>query len=67
MAAPSMSAEEVQAEMHAIPNGPAGKPPPGVMPNYQNPPNLDVFVLPTIAICLTILSFAVLVRSYTRL
>ena len=67
MAAPSMSTEEIQASLQALLDGPAGRPPLGIVPNFQHPSNLDAIVFPTVAICLTTTTLAVLARLYTRL
>lgn len=42
-------------------------PPAGIIPNFQNPPNLDVFIALTIALCVTFGTLAVLLRMYTKL
>lgn len=41
-------------------------PPPGVLPDFHDPPNLDVFVALTITLCVTIATVAVLLRMYTK-
>lgn len=64
-AAPSPS-EQAQAELEALLNGPAGAPPPGIRPNFDNPPNLDIVVHLSFAICITFSGLAVLIRIYTR-
>lgn len=41
-------------------------PPAGVLPNFQDPPNLDVFVTLTIALCVAFGTLAVILRMYTK-
>ncbi|KAM0798522.1 hypothetical protein BDR22DRAFT_808975 [Usnea florida] len=41
-------------------------PPPGVLPDFHNPSNLNVFVALTIALCVTFATVAVLLRMYTK-
>lgn len=69
MATPSQSLtpEQVQATIQALLNGPATKPPVGVMSNLENPPNLDATIIPVLAICLTAATLAVFVRMFTKL
>ncbi|KAL8803404.1 MAG: hypothetical protein Q9182_003202 [Xanthomendoza sp. 2 TL-2023] len=45
---------------------PAGDPPPGVIPNFQNPPNLDGAVIVAIVLCITISGLATLMRVCTK-
>lgn len=66
MAAAPPPSEEAQAELETLSNGPAGAPPPGIRPNFDNPPNLDIIVQLSFAICMTFSSLAVLIRIYTR-
>lgn len=46
-----MTPEQAQAALRTLLEGPAMSPPAGVIPNFHNPPNLDVFVTLTIALC----------------
>lgn len=41
-------------------SGPAGTPPVGVKPNFDNPPNLNNFTVITIALCVSFATLAVL-------
>ena len=41
-------------------------PPPGVIPNFRDAPNLDVFVVLTITLCVSFATVAVLLRMYTK-
>ena len=62
----SMNSEQAQAALHTLLEGPAMSPPPGVVPNFHNPPNLDVFVALTITLCVAFATLAVLLRMYTK-
>lgn len=66
MATPSpyQSPEQMKAELL---NGPAAKPPSGVVPNFVDPTTLNAAVITVVSICLMIGTFAVLIRSYTKL
>ena len=48
-------------------NGPAGPPPPGVKPNFDDPVNLNGLVISTLTLCLVFATLAVLMRIYTKL
>ena len=61
---PSQSPEQMQAELL---NGPAAKPPVGVVPNFVDPTNLDTAVITVLSVCLIIGTLAVLIRTYTKL
>lgn len=54
-------------QLRALLNGTAGKPPAGVMPNLQNPPNLNAFLILTLTLALTFGTLAILMRMYTKL
>ncbi|KAL8832272.1 MAG: hypothetical protein Q9191_000371 [Dirinaria sp. TL-2023a] len=45
----------------------AAPPPPGVIPNVQNPANLDNYVALTLTLCILISTIAFFVRMYTKL
>ena len=60
------TAEQSLEELQALLNGPAGTPPAGVRPDFINPPNLDVFVTLTVAICVSLATLALLIRMYTK-
>ena len=66
MTLPSPTPEQLQVKLEARLNGPAGTPPFGVRPNFDNPPNRDVVLHTTTAVFLTFTSLAVLIRIYTR-
>lgn len=69
MASPPISTNspQYQAEVQILLNGPAGEPPPGTLPNFSNPPNLDAVYIATTAICGSVSFLAVLIRMYTKL
>lgn len=54
---------EVQEQ---ILNGPARAPPPGVVPNFDNPPNRTPEAIAVIVVCLFFSTAAVLGRIYSR-
>lgn len=54
-------------QLQALMNGPAGKPPAGVLPNFQHPPNLNAFLSLTLTLVLTFGTLAILMRMYTKL
>lgn len=61
---PNQSPEQLNAELL---NGPAAKPPLGVVPNFVDPTTLNAAVITVVSICLVIGTLAVLIRSYTKL
>ena len=61
---PSPSHEQMRAELL---NGPAAKPPSGIVPNFVDPITLNAAVITVVSICLILGTFAVLIRSYTKL
>ena len=64
--APS-SSQQVQTENQMLLNGPALTPPPGVISNFHNPPNLDVYIHLTLTLCLVLASLAFFTRMYTKM
>ena len=54
-------------ELEALLNGPAGPPPPGIRPNFDDPANLNDLVILTLTMCLVFASLTVLMRIYTKL
>ncbi len=54
-------------QLQALLNGPAGEPPAGVLPNFQNPPNFNTFLILTLTLVLTFGTLAILMRMYTKL
>ncbi|KAI1276491.1 hypothetical protein F5Y07DRAFT_389242 [Xylaria sp. FL0933] len=53
-------------QQEAILNGPALPPPPGVVPNFANPPNQNAIAHATLAISLTLTTIASLIRFCAR-
>ena len=69
MAAPtqSLTPEQSQAAFQTLLNGPAGLPPAGVLPNFENPPqNLASVFRVTAALALSFATVAVVIRVYTK-
>ena len=64
--APSLT-DAASLRVDALLNGPAGIPPPGVLSDFVNPPNLDTRVYIAITVGITFASLAVLIRIYTRI
>ena len=54
------------AELVALLNGPAVKPPPGVLSNFDDPPNQDTVARTMTVFFIIFASLAVLIRIYTR-
>ncbi|KAI0023352.1 hypothetical protein F4780DRAFT_77269 [Xylariomycetidae sp. FL0641] len=54
-------------EKEAFLNLPALTPPPGVIPNFDNPPNQDAMVLGVTIFCLVIATIAVAIRAYAKI
>ena len=63
----SSTSQQVQIEHQMLLNGPAGTPPAGVISNFENPPNLDVYLYLTLSLCLAFTSLAVCARIYTKI
>lgn len=61
-----MSPEQAQAALRTLLEGPAMSPPAGVVPNFNDPANLDVYVALTITLCVAFATVAVLLRMYTK-
>ena len=54
------------AQLQALLDGPAGVPPPGVIPNFVDPPNYDTRAVTVMAIGSTVSMFVLLIRIYTK-
>ena len=67
MTTTSASPTQLQAEMQALLNGPAGTPPVGVLPNFDDLPNKYTPVTVTVSFCLVSATLLVLMRMYTKL
>ena len=65
MATPEKSSSPKQ--LQAMLDGPAGVPPSGVLPDFENPANLDAFLVLTLTFALSFGTLCVVVRTYTKL
>ena len=54
-------------QLQQLLNGPAEKPPPGVLPNFNDPSNLDTAFIITLTFCITFATLAFLLRIYTKI
>lgn len=63
--AASMSIQ-LQQELEALLNGPAGTPPAGVQSDFDDPANLNTIIYITKTLTLTLTTLAVFIRVYTR-
>ena len=58
-------------QIRTLPDGlgefPAAMPPPGVVPNFDNPSNLNNYIMTTMVVCVTCCTLAVGMRVYTKL
>ena len=55
------------AQLQALLDGPAGKPPLGITPNFVNPPNHATLAIAVMAIGLTISTLVLMIRMYTKI
>ncbi|KAI1505065.1 hypothetical protein F5X99DRAFT_416174 [Biscogniauxia marginata] len=55
------------AEQEFALNEPSLQPPPGIVPNLENPPNRNYLGYVTNALCITALSAVVIIRSYAKI
>ena len=62
----AMSPEQSQAALRKLLEGPAMSPPAGVVPNFDAPANLDIYVTLTIALGVAFSTVAVVLRIYTK-
>ena len=61
-----MSPEQTQAALRTLLEGPAVSPPAGVVPNFDHPTNLDIYVTLTITLCVAFSTVAVILRMCTK-
>ena len=54
-------------QVQALLDGPAGTPPPGMKPNFVDPPSLFTPIIVTLALTLFISTSALAMRIYTKL
>ena len=55
------------AQLQALLDGPAGSPPPGVIPNFVDPPSIYPQIIVTLVLTLSISTLALVIRTYTKL
>lgn len=54
-------------ELQELLNGPAGKPPEGVVPNFLDPFSLDAIAITTLTLCIVFATLLVWARIYTKI
>ena len=54
------------ATMEQLLEGPGLEPPPGVIPNFVSPPSQKAANVACQSVCLTLATFCVFIRMYTR-
>ena len=62
----SSTLRQSQTALEALLNAPAGTPPAGIQPSFDNPANLNTIVYITKVLAFTVTSLAVFIRIYTR-
>ena len=65
-ATPTLTAEQQLQLLQKLLNGPGMSPPPGVKPNFVNPPNLEKEFYIDLILCLTISVLVVAMRMWTK-
>lgn len=65
-ATPTLTAEQQLQLLQKLLNGPGMAPPPGVKPNFVNPPNLEKEFYIDLILCLTISVLVVAMRMWTK-
>lgn len=66
MATASSTPEQLKANIEVLLNGPAGKPPAGILPDFDEPPSLNFVFYFSITACTTFSSLAIFIRIYTK-
>lgn len=61
------SASLLQDQVQALLDGPAGMPPPGLIPNFDSPSKLNPSAVAIIIFCMTLATIAVAIRIYTKI
>lgn len=64
---PTTCGMETSRHMQALLSGPAKAPPLGIKPNFDNPQNQSANFVLTIVLTVTISTFALLIRMYTKI
>lgn len=68
MAAPIISSmDEATEQLQMLLNGPAGKPPPGIRPNFVDPPSLNAISTAMNIFEMILVTLVVFMRMYTKL
>lgn len=62
----SLTPEQSHAALQTLLNGPAGPPPDGIIPNFNNPQNQDTIQYVTTAFTLSFATCAVIIRIYIK-
>ena len=60
------SPEQTQAALRTLLQGPAASPPAGVIPNLDNPANLDIYITLCHTLSIFLTTMAILLRIYTK-
>ena len=63
----AMSPEQSQAALRTLLEGPATNPPAGVVPDFSDPANLDIYVTLCNSLCFAFATLAVILRMYTKM
>ena len=61
------TASMTPAQLQALLDGPAESPPPGVIPNFVDPPSIYPQIIVTLVLTLCISTLALAIRTYTKL
>ena len=61
-----MNPEQAQAALRTLLEGPAASPPAGVVPDFDDTANLDIYVALSIPLCIAFATVAVILRMYTK-
>ena len=61
-----MSPEQTQAALRTLLEGPAMSPPAGVVPDFDHPANLDIYVTLFNSLCFAFATVVVVLRMYTK-
>ncbi|MCJ1347166.1 hypothetical protein MMC31_005387, partial [Peltigera leucophlebia] len=62
----TLTAEQQLQQLQKLLNGPGMAPPPGIKPNFVNPPNLEKEFYIDLILCLTISVLVVGMRMWTK-
>ena len=62
----SATPDQVKARIQMLLNGPAGKPPEGVTPNFADQANLETTTIDILTVGMALTTLAVAIRMYTK-